>query len=274
MQRLIAFIELNSHIMLFVILQGICGVLLFSLNPFQQATFTHSAAFITDRTNQLSSDITGYFDLQQHNNLLQIQVATQFKNDAKSNLYFMNDTFTMRDTSRRALFDAIPAEVTYNTVYKANNIFIINKGAKHGIRKNMGVISSQGLAGIVLQSNENYSSVMSLLHTNMNVIPTINNLEHYMGLKWDNSKPETLKITGLNKLEQIKVGDKVYTGKSSLLFPPGILIGEISKLETSATSQYFNTQVKTATNFRNLDYVFVIINKDINQIEPLLLEND
>jgi rod shape-determining protein MreC len=274
MQRLIAFIEHNIHIMLFVLLQAMCGVLLFSLNPYQQASFTHSAAFITDKSNELSSTVTDYFNLQQQNNLLQAQVSTQFKNDARSSLFFMNDTITLRDTSRHKLFNVVPAEVVYNTIYKASNIFIINKGIKNGIQKNMGVISSQGLAGIVLQSNENYSSVMSLLHINMNVIPTINNLEYYTGLKWDNANPQTLKITGLNKLEEIKVGDKVYTGRSSLLFPAGILIGEISKLETSPSSQYFTTHVKTATNFRNMDYVYVIVNKDIDQLSPLLLDND
>jgi rod shape-determining protein MreC len=274
MQRLIAFIEHNMHILLFIVLQGMCGVLLFSLNPYQQASFTHSAAFMTDKSNELSSTVTGYFNLQEQNNLLQAQVANQFKNDARSSLYFMNDTITLRDTSRRKLYDVVPAEVVFNTISKASNVFIINKGAKNGIQKNMGVISSQGLAGIVIQSNANYSSVMSLLHINMNVIPTINNFEYYTGLKWDNGHPQTLKITGLNKLEEIKVGDKVYTGKSSLLFPEGILIGEISQLETSPSSQYFTTHVRTATNFRNLDYVYVIINKDIDQLLPLLPDND
>ena len=74
MQRLIAFIEHNIHIMLFVLLQAMCGVLLFSLNPYQQASFTHSAAFITDKSNELSSTVTDYFNLQQQNNLLQAQV--------------------------------------------------------------------------------------------------------------------------------------------------------------------------------------------------------
>ena len=54
MQRLIAFIEHNIHIMLFVILQMMCAVLLFFLNPYQQASFTHSAAVFTDKSNQLS----------------------------------------------------------------------------------------------------------------------------------------------------------------------------------------------------------------------------
>lgn len=136
MQRLIAFIEHNIHIMLFVLLQAMCAVLLFSLNPYQQASFTHSAAFITDKSNELSSTVTDYFNLQQQNNLLQAQVSTQFKNDARSSLFFMNDTITLRDTSRHKLFDVVPAEVVYNTIYKASNIFIINKGIKNGIQKN------------------------------------------------------------------------------------------------------------------------------------------
>jgi rod shape-determining protein MreC len=274
MQRLLAFIEQNVHYILFILLQVFCGILLFNLNPYQQASFTHSAGAITDRTNELTATVTGYFDLQNQNIKLQEQVATQFVNAPQNTLRYLNDTLTIRDTSRLALFDVIPAEVVYNTVYKANNIFVINKGKNQGVVKNMGVISSEGLAGIVLQSNANYSSVMSLLNTDMTIIPAINDMEHYSGLVWDNAYPQTLKLKGLNKLEEINVGDKVYTGKSSLLFPAGILIGQIAILESSATSQYFKTHIKTATNFRKLDYVYVILNKDVKHIAPLIPAHD
>lgn len=274
MQRLFAFIEHNIHIILFTLLQVICGFLLFSLNPYQQASFSHSAALLSDGTNAFSANVTGYFDLQNQNQLLQEQVASQFKNDSKSTLQCLGDTLTIRDTARKPLFDVIPAEVIFNTVYKANNTFIINKGTEQGVTKNMGVISSQGVAGIVLQSNSNYSSVMSLLNTNMSVIPTINDMERYSSIIWDNTSPDVMKIKGINKLEEIKIGDKVYTGKSSLLFPSGILIGEVSRLETTPTSQYFKTEIKTATNFRNLDYVYVIHNRDLEEIMELLPTDD
>ena len=270
MQRLLAFIEQNLYLLLFVVLQVCCGFLLFYFNAYQQAAFTHSAANITAASNQVSSDMSAYIGLKDQNILLQEQVANQFRNDPLNSFQILSDTFTIRDTSRRPLYDVIPAQVIFNTVHKANNVFIINKGSDFGIHKNMGVISSQGVAGIVLRSNAKYSTVMSLLNTNMTVFPNIKGREYFGKVLWDNKEPSHLKITEINKLEEVKEGDKVFTGKSSELFPAGIPIGTISKLSSEASGQYFETEMTTATDFRSLEYVYVIINNDADLIESLL----
>lgn len=270
MQRLLDFIEHNLHLILFSLLQLGCAFLIFGLNPFQQAAFTNLASSVTSRTNQVSAELFNFIGLKDQNRQLQDQVAYQFSNSSFGTLRYMNDTLEIKDSSKRKLFDAIPAEVVYNTSFKANNVFVINKGKTHGIRKNMGVISSQGLAGLVLNASENYATVMSLLNSNMTVIPKINGQEYYTKLEWKNDMPNTMSISGINKLEKIAIGDLVQTGKSSLLFPEGIIIGHILELETLSNSQYFKTRIQTATNFRDLDYVYVLVNKDAAELETLL----
>lgn len=270
MQRLFAFIEHNFHIILFVILQIICGFLIFSLNPYQQATFSKSALGITSSINKLSSDIYSYWDLKNQNSWLQDQISQQFRESYPQSLSYLNDTFHIKDTARHPLFDAIPAQVVFNTGYKTNNIFIINKGLNHGVEKNMGVISSQGVAGVILSSNENYSAAMSLLNTNMKIIPYINGQEYFTEILWDNTKHNSLTINGINKLEKLNIGDVVSTGNSSLLFPKGIPIGYVSKITNTPKSQYFELEVKTATNFRDLEYVFVIVNNEYSNLKKLL----
>ena len=274
MQQLLAFIEQRLHLIVFALLQVICGFLIFSLNPFQQASFTQAATAVTAGGNKISSDVNAYFDLKYQNELLQDQIATQFQNSTIGTLLVAGDTITLKDTSRRPLYDAVPAQVVYNTTFKANNVFVINKGKNHGIQKNMGVISSEGLAGLVLQSTANYSTVMSLLNTNMTVIPNINGMDYYTKLLWTNEAPNKMRISGINKLEKLKIGDKVKTGKSSMLFPAGISLGKITKLNKKPKSQYYETEIQTATNFRSLEYVFVIINRDIEEMEALITEND
>lgn len=273
MQRLFAFIGYNFHIILFVILQIICGFLIFSLNPYQQATFSKSALNATSSINNWSSSIYNYWDLKNQNTWLQDQISKQFRESYPQSLSCMNDTFNVKDTSKHSLFDAIPAQVVFNTSYKTNNRFIINKGRNHGIKKNMGVISSQGIAGIILSSNENFSVAMSLLNTNMKIIPYINGQEYYTEIEWDNTKLNSLTINGINKLEKINVGDVVSTGNSSLLFPKGIPIGSVSKISNTAKSQYFKLEVETATNFRDLEYVFVVINREYSSLNQLLSDD-
>lgn len=274
MQRLIAFIEHNFHIILLVVLQAVSFFLIFSLNPFQQAVFTNTASFVTSEINNATSQITRYFGLKEQNIILQNQFVDRFNGGFPQKLNYLNDTFEVKDSSKHHLYDAIPAQVIYNTSFKMNNVFVINKGAKHGVHKNMGVVSSQGVAGVVLDANDTYSTVMSLLNTKLKIVPFINGQEYFTELIWKNDKVNHLSIKGINKLEQINEGDLVSTGKSSLLFPQGIPIGNISELIRKPSSQYFELELRTSTNFRNLDYVFVIVNKDFERLNTLLSNHE
>jgi|SaaInl5LU_22_DNA_1037371.scaffolds.fasta_scaffold00116_32 rod shape-determining protein MreC len=270
MQRLLAFIEHNIHIMLFVILQVVCGFLIFRLNPYQKATLTNSVASVTASSSQLAANVSGYIGLKEENLALQNKIAEQFRNESVSSLYYLADTFTVRDTSRQPLFDIVPAQVVYNTSNKAKNIFIINKGSDQGIKRNMGVISSQGIAGKVIATDNDYSTVMSLLNTDFNLIPNINDVEYYLPIDWENKEPNLLSLKRINKLEMITEGDVVKTGTSTVLFPRGITIGTIDKVHSKTTSQYCNLDIVTATDFRKLRYVYVIINNDQEDIEQLI----
>ncbi|MDB4161205.1 rod shape-determining protein MreC [Bacteroidia bacterium] len=270
MQRLLAFIEHNVHIILFVVLQVVCGFLMFYLNPYQQATFTHSAATVTASANQLTANVTGYLDLKDQNIKLQDQVADQFRNSPEAVFHFLEDTLTIKDSNRVALFDIVPVQVVYNTANKGENVFVINKGSNHGIKRNMGVISSEGVAGIVLTTSARYSSVMSLLNLNFSLTPNINGIDYYIPIKWENKHVNILRIKGINKLEEIAVGDRVKTGSSTALFPKGIHIGKVARITTKQSSQYFDLEIETATDFRKLNYAYVVINKDIKSIKALL----
>lgn len=270
MQRLLAFIEHNLHLILFVVLQMVCGFLIFGLNPYQQASFTHRASNVTAFVNTLTSDFVNYLNLKEQNIMLQDQVAFQFRELPSTTFLYLDDTLTVSDTTSRPVFDLVPVQVVYQTANKAENIFIINKGSKQGIKRNMGVLSSEGVAGIVLATNESYSTVMSLLNVNFSLTPNIKGVEYFLPIKWENKRTNILRIKGVNKLENISLGDVVKTGNSTVLFPPGLSIGKVVNIETTSTSQYSDIEIESATDFRKLQYAYVVINKDYNQIQELL----
>lgn len=270
MQRLLAFIEQNIHLILFVVLQIVCGVLVFRLNPYQQAAFTHRASTATAAVNTLTANLINYMNLKEQNTLLQDQVANQFIKLPNTAFLYLSDTLTISDSASRPMFDLVPAQVVFQTANKAKNIFIINKGSDQGIKRNMGVLSSQGVAGIVLATNESYSTVMSLLNINLSLTPNINGVEYFLPINWENKRTNILRIKGVNKLENIGLGDVVKTGNSTVLFPPGISIGKVVNIETKSTSQYSDIEIESTTDFRKLHYAYVVVNKDYSKLQELL----
>lgn len=271
MQRLLAFIENNLHFILFLVLQVACGILLFKLNPYQQAYFTNSSTELTANVNALSTNIKNYFGLSKKNiELQELFVDSVVPYSPNHQLIFMSDTFVVKDSLKQALFSMLAAQVVYNSVNKADNVLVINKGSNNGIKKGSGVISATGIVGVVTAVGPNFSTVMSVLNTNFKVVPQINDQEFFTEMVWDNKSPYSLSINKINRLENVKVGDLVSTGRSSLIFPPNIPIGYVKSVQTIEGSQYFNTTITTATNFRNLHYVFVVNNNYTEEIESLL----
>lgn len=192
------------------------------------------------------------------------------KSDSRFNMTVFGDSLEIKDSLNQSLYTAIPAQVVYHSIHKAENVMVINRGKNHGVKRGSGVISAQGVAGIVVGVGPNFSTVMSMQHVDFHLIPQINNQEFFTELQWENKRPNVLSINKINKLEKIKEGDLVTTGTSSLIFPPDIPIGTIEKLESTANSQYFDTEISTATDFRTLRYVFVINHIHRAEIETLL----
>lgn len=273
MQRLLAFIENNFHLIIFLLLQAVCAVLLFRLNPYQRAFFSNSTNYITSSVNSTSSNVKNYFGLNQKNQDLQALFADSLSPlTDRYQLHFLGDSMEFRDSTSQ-LYHLIPAQVIYSSVNKADNLIVINKGSADGIAKGDGLISANGVAGVVIAVNDQFSTAMSMLNTNFKLVPKINGLEFFTEMVWDNQNPYTLKINRINKLEKVEVGDIVTSGNSSLIFPPDIPIGTVQKLESVEGSQYFNTRITTATNFRDLHYVFVVKNRYRNQIEEVLQDD-
>ena len=271
MQRLLAFIEHNLHLIIFIILQAFCGFLLFGLSPSHQAYFSSSAAVVTANTNAFSTNVKNYFGLREQNKILQkAMIDSAYLANPYLNLRFFDDTLSITDSNNVPLYELIAAQVVYNSVHKADNVFVINKGSNHGVKKGSGILSSEGVAGIVTSVRPNFSTVMSVLNTNFKTTPRINGQEVFSELVWDSGDPYVLSIYNINKLEKLKKGDLVSTGYSSLIFPPGIPIGYIESAEVIPGSQYLDTKIKTATDFRRLNYVFVIYNLRSQEIQEVI----
>ena len=49
-----------------------------------------------------------------------------------------------------------------NSTNKRNNFITLNKGKVNGVKKGMGVVSNNGVIGVVHSVSENYSLVLSI----------------------------------------------------------------------------------------------------------------
>jgi len=234
------------------------------------------ASELTGWMNTKYAKVDNYFHLNQESDRI------HHLNDSLLNLLKAN--FLNPDSSTRMEQDSIPydtlghrrrylwrdAQVVSNSVNTERNYIQINRGSRQGIRDNMGVLNSDlNLVGIVVNTSENFSQVMSLLHVKNNVNAIMKRSGSAGTISWDGKNPLYLTMTGVPKSDSISKGDTVLTGTYSLSFPPLKIIGTVASIEKDNSSTFYVMQIKTATNFQNLQHVFVVENLQNDEQEKL-----
>ena len=277
MQQIIDFIIRKKDVVVYIVLLIFSLALVFNSSYFHKSKiilFSNSIAnYSTENFNYLNE----YFELKKINsNLLEENLFL------KNQLEKINKNISL-DSLTNINFSYKNAKVISNNLSSFKNRLVINKGIKDGLKTEMGVISSDGIVGIIDNTTKRYSSIMSILNIEMKINAKVKRTEHFGTLEWDGFDTRHLTLNDISETAKIKVGDSIITGGMSLIFPEGINIGTISKIisqnETHSNTKgraikisvrddsiidydirenYLNIEVKLHNDMSNLNNVYII----------------
>ena len=141
------------------------------------------------------------------------------------------------------------------------SVFRIDKGADDGIKQDMNVIAGGGLVGIVTDVGANYATVRSIIDDSSRVSAMAQQSGDSCIVAGDLKlfKEGRLKLSYMEKDDDIKDGDMIVTPNISGKFLPGILVG----YATDITVDYNDNLTKSgylipAARFDRLQEVLVI----------------
>ena len=153
------------------------------------------------------------------------------------------------------------AKVVANSVSLPNNYLQLSRGALQGVSKDLGVIdANNNVVGTVIDISNNYSVVMSLLHMQSSISGKLRKTGEEGSIVWDGKQPNIVLLKGISKGVKISMGDSVVTSGFTDRFPYGLLIGTIKEILLDKKSNSYILKIKTAANFYNLQFVYVINN--------------
>jgi rod shape-determining protein MreC len=113
----------------------------------------------------------------------------------------------------------------------------------------------------VVEVNDNYSKIMSLLHRNSKVSAMLKRDRVAGSIEWDGENPNLLTLKNISKSAAPKIGDTVLTSPYSSNFPAQLMIGRISKVIQDPASNFLTLSIKSSTNFFTLEYVYLVENR-------------
>lgn len=146
---------------------------------------------------------------------------------------------------------------------------MINKGKKHGIHSDMGVITGTGVVGTVVEATENFAKVMSILHIQNKINARIKKNRHLGNIEWDGKNYREGWITDVPSHVRLSKGDTIITSGNSMIFPEGLVIGTVSEFQSTTAEKFNSATVRFSQDYNNMEHVFVIISLIKDEVEEL-----
>jgi rod shape-determining protein MreC len=270
MQQIVSFIIKNSYRLLFLLLFVVSISFTIQSHSYHKSKVISSANFFTGGIYQKVNDINEYFHLKAQNDQLAIENAR-----LKTLLFNLKDT-----TKTKPFFDSIKgvrktdiivSKVIRNSYSTYENFLTINNGKSSGIAPDMGVINSAGIVGIIDKTSKNYATVISILNVNSKINAKIKKSNHFGSLIWNGKSTGFAQLIDVPRLAGVRKGDTIVTGGQSVIFPENIGIGTIDKVYIDNETNYYTLDIKLFNDMTNLGYVYIIKNKDRQEI--INLEN-
>lgn len=256
---IIKLVKKNKPLSLFIFFQLISVVLLIYKDSFFLFQISEGVLSGKNSVQLFIRDIGDYFRLKEKNEELakENQMLRRYLYGFKKKI--SNISTTVKDTTNYLQeYEFIRAKVVKNSLGLRDNFFVLDKGLKHGVGEDMGVITSDGVFGIILNSNNHYSRGVSVLSSLTKFNARLKRSKYFGTLIWDGKDSRTLQLTEIPRFVDISVGDTVETDGKSDIFPEGIPIGRVAGFKLEKTSGYWLIDVESFPLMGAVDEVYIV----------------
>lgn len=264
MIKLIQYLSTKQSFLVFVFLELIALILIIKTNDYAQLKTRDFQTAIAGSINQKINLVNRHFYLQKYNDSLLKQNAyllEQLQNKHQ-NTHAVPTTLPQQ-------YRYIPAYVISNQYDLQHNNLLINKGEADGIRPDNGVITTNGITGVVQKTSSHYAKVISILNKSLKINVALKNTNYSGFLQWPGKDPNRFEVVDLPVNAPIKKGDTIITGGMSGIFPKGIPVGQIYGYQTVPGRKSYVIYIKSFSDMTDLGPVYVIKNRMKTEIDSL-----
>lgn len=156
---------------------------------------------------------------------------------------------------------------SYRTVYT------LNKGALHGIKTDMAVISPLGIVGRVDAVGATFCTV-SVITEESGAVGAVaarsgvrGVVRGSLGLRHDN----LCSMDYIDEFADLEVGDVILSSGSGSVYPYGFVIGTVKELRADTVNRSYSAIVEPAVDFENMTRVMIVKEANMRENTPTTL---
>ena len=260
------FIEKIDKIV-FLVLIIISFSFIINRNFFQNSKFNFFTNNIISSVNNQTKQINNYLNLKSDN--------TRLKSENLALKIQLNSVGIPSNTAYKPKnYNYNVAEIISNSIKHSRNYLIINKGSNDSVKLDDGLVTNNGIIGIINKVSPKYSTAISILNSDIKINSKIKRTNHFGSLQWNGKNHKIMTLFDIPKSANIKINDSVVSGGMSLIFQKDIPIGKVKKIELEEDSNYYVIDVELFEDLSSLSSVYITSNYDKNELETLLGSNN
>ena len=180
----------------------------------------------------------------------------------------LKEMFSIKN--RQDQYDYLGTNVIGRTGGGIITSYIIDKGEDEGLLAGMAIMSQDGIVGQITETAKTWSIVETLSSENISIhVTTVEDkknsgiLEGHIG----SGQKQMAKISYLPIDSSIKEGDSLVTSGLGKFYPPDFYIGEVVRVDEDKGNLMKTAIVETAVDFNDARMLFVILPKNIEDVE-------
>jgi len=158
----------------------------------------------------------------------------------------------------------VAAQVIGSSGSDSSRLLYIDKGEDQGLKRDMAVITADGIVGKVLQVFPSVSQVL-LINDQSSGVGTILEKSRLQGFLKGTATGEVV-LEGVMSDEQVTTGERVLTSGGDQIFPKGLPVGTVTNVGTGK-DLFLNIQIKPAVNLGKLEEVLVVVERQERQAQ-------
>ncbi len=167
-------------------------------------------------------------------------------------------------------FDFLAASVTGKDGGNYSRTITIDVGTQAGVQVNMPVICEYGAVGYVTEVGLNWAKVMTVVSQNSSIGAYIERTGDAGIAKgnFDLAEEGLFMLSYLPDNAEVRVGDRVLSSGFGSVYPRGLMIGYIEKIEDNPYTRTVDITVKSRVDFTQIQRVMVITDHDVTAVDP------
>ncbi|MBR3725169.1 MAG: rod shape-determining protein MreC [Bacteroidales bacterium] len=260
MDALLAFIKRYNFVFVFLLLEILAIIFITQNSNYQSSKLVQAGNAVAGRIYGTVSMLGDYFGLRKENERLANENAQLRAQLESSYISYNLRVFSHEDTVYKQRYSYTEARVVKNSWNQPNNYIMINKGRKQGIRLDQAVISPQGIVGVVVNTTDNFATVMPVLHSNSRNSVKISRINTNGSLVWRGGDFRYATLIDIPTTYKLHPNDTIVTSGMANDFPEGVMVGFVEQTMSERGSGFYTIKVRLATEFTKLDHVYIIDN--------------